>query len=241
MAKMRECPVCGIHVKTENLESHLKRVHPRVKVDVSLTEEDKTAIKIAKKEERKRMAPFEERERKKWILAGVIVSVLIVTLVILLSSFGPGGPGCDLEGEDAIYFLTGDVEGNMIDLDDLILTKDLIVLEFFQTSCPACQDMVPIMHDLHEHYNYGEKVEFVAISSSSEDSVQIVREFRDSDRGGSNMTYIWDSSYSIGTKYCMTHTPTYVFIDGDGIIVKWFVGGRDFDTMVSMIDPFLEG
>ncbi len=241
MAKMRECPVCGIHVKTENLESHLKRVHPRVKVDVSLTEDDKTAIKIARKEERKRMAPFEERERKKWILAGIIVSVLIVTMVILLSSFGPVGSGCALEGEDAIYFRRGDVEGNEIDLNVLIEQKKLIVLEFFYTDCGACQAMAPTMHDLHEHYNYGEEVVFIAISSSSGDSVQKVRDFRDAVDSESNMTYIWDSSFSISGDYCVEYTPTYVIIDDRGIIVKYFTGTRTFDTMVAIIDDLLLG
>ncbi len=240
MAKMRECPVCGIHVKTENLESHLKRVHPRVKVDVSLTADDKTAIKIARKEERKRMAPFEERERKKWILAGIIVSVLIVTLVILLSSFGPIGSGCALEGEDAIYFRRGDVEGNEIDLNDLIEQKELTVLEFFYTECGACQAMIPTMHDLHEHY-YLEGVKFVAISSSSQDSVQKVRDFRGAAGSESNMTYIWDSSFSISGDYCVEYTPTYVIIDENGIIVKYFFGTQTYDTMVAIIDDLLQG
>ncbi|TET90600.1 MAG: TlpA family protein disulfide reductase [Methanomassiliicoccales archaeon] len=241
MAKMRECPVCGIHVKTENLESHLKRVHPRAKVDVSLTEDDKTAIKIARKEERKRMAPFEERERKKWILAGIIVSVLIVTMVILLSSFGPIGSGCDLVGEDAIYFRRGDVEGNEIDLNDLIEQKELIVLEFFYTECGACQAMASTMHDLHEHYNYGEEVVFIAISSSSRDSVQKVRDFRDTYGGGGNMTYIWDSSFSVSGDYCVQVTPTYVIIDDQGIIVDYFTELRTFDYMVAKIESHLQG
>ncbi|UCD92085.1 MAG: TlpA family protein disulfide reductase [Methanobacteriota archaeon] len=240
MAKMRECPVCGIRVKVENLETHLNKVHPKTKVDVDLSEDDKVAIKIAKKSEKKRMAPFEERERKKWMLAGILITVIIIVLIILMTSFGPGGPGCDLEGEYANYFMRGDVEGNQIDLDVQYQSHDLVVLEFFQTGCGACQSQAPIMHDLHQHYiDQGESVAFIAISSSPEDSVQAVRDFRDNYGGGGTMTYIWDSAFSISGDYCVQFTPTFVIIDSEGIIVKWFYRYQTFDQMTAIIDDLL--
>lgn len=243
MAKMRECPVCGIRVKVENLEAHLKKVHPRVKVEASLTEEDKTAIKIARKKEKKRMAPFEEREKKRWAFAGIIVVVLVIVVVILLSSFTPSGPECDLEGEEMIFFQTGDVQGNSINLDDLVQDHELVVLEFFQTGCVPCQNQAPIMHYLHEYSNYTGKVKFVSISSSQSDTVDKVREFRDDYKingVSSNMTYISGSGGQIASDYCVYKTPTFIFIDEDGIIVKVFEGGKGFDEMVSLIDPFLQ-
>jgi peroxiredoxin len=235
---MKECPVCGIRVKLDNLEGHLKKVHPNAKVDAVLTDDDKTDIRIAKKKVKKQSRPFEEQERKKWVIAGVIVVVLVLVAIFLLSSITPGGPGCALEGEDAILFTTGDVDGNQYDLNSHIGSKPILI-EFFATRCGACISMVSTMNSLYEYYGWGEDVEFLTISSSPEDSISDVRGFMDIH--GSNWTHVWDSSYDIASEYCVSGTPTFVLIDTDGTIAKWWYKTRDFNTMTSIIDPVLNG
>ncbi len=242
MAKMKECPVCGIGVKLENLETHIKKVHPRVDAKAYLTEDDKTSIKIAKKKEKKTAKPFEEQERRRWIIAGGIIIAIVVALIVIFSIAPPIAPGCQAEGDVVDPFdPIGDVDGNVYDLNAKIGQKDLIVLEFFATGCSYCQIMAPDLADLHAHYGYGETVEFVAISSSSDDSLQQVRSFRDSYGLGTNMTYIYDSSHSISGDFCVSATPTTVFIDRNGVIVEWSQGAKDFDQMVNIIDGLLQG
>jgi len=238
MPKMKECPVCGIRVKLENLESHIKKVHPRVDVAAHLTDEDKTDIKIAKKKEKKVAKPFEDQERKKWAVAAILVAVVVVTIVILMSSIPPGGPGCDLEGEDAIDFVRGDVDGIPYNLNEHIGLKPILI-EFFATECSACITMASTMHDLYEYYGYGEDVEFVSISSSPEDSVQRVSAFRG--LHDTNWTHIWDSSFNLASEYCVPGTPTFVLIDTDGTIAEWWYKTRDYNTMISIIDPVVQG
>lgn len=238
MPTMRECPVCGVRVKLENLESHLRKVHPRVDVTAYLTEDDKTKIKIARKKEKKTARPFEDRERKKWALAAIVIVAIVVVVIVLLTAFPPVGPGCDLEGEDYIDFTRGDVEGGTYHLGSHVGPKP-ILLEFFYTECGACISMAPTMNELYAHYGWGEQVEFVSISSDSTDSVERVRIFQLTHE--SNWTHIWDSSGIIGDDYCLTGTPTFVLIDTDGKIAKWWYKTRDLDTMISIIDPVLYG
>ncbi|MCK4445410.1 MAG: hypothetical protein KAW09_12755, partial [Thermoplasmata archaeon] len=73
MAKMKKCPVCGVGVKLENLETHIKKVHPRVNVKAYLSDDDVTVIKVAKKKEKKAAKPFEEQERRRWMIAGALI------------------------------------------------------------------------------------------------------------------------------------------------------------------------
>jgi thioredoxin-related protein len=242
MAKMKKCPVCGIGVKLENLETHLKKVHPRVDAKAYLSEDDRTVIKIAKKKEKKSAQPFEERERRRWMIAGGIIVSIVIVLIIFFSIAPPIGPGCQGEGDEVDPFdPIGDVDGKVYDLNAKIGQKDLIVLEFFATTCSFCQTMASDLADLHEHYGWGETVEFVSISSSSGDSVQQVRSFRDTYGMGTNMTYIYDSSHSIADDFCVTYTPTTVFIDSNGVIVEWSQGAKNFDQMVNIIDDLLQG
>lgn len=240
MAKMKKCPVCGTNVKLENLETHIRKVHPRVDAKAYLSEDDKTTIKIARKKEKKAAQPFEEQERRRWLIAGFLILVIVIPLIFIFSTAPAPGPGCD-PGEDAIPFRLGDVDNNVYDLNMKIGQKQLIVLEFFQTSCSWCQGMAADLADLHEYYHWGETVEFVSISSSSADSIQQVRGFRDTYAGDTNMTYIYDSSHSLSGDYCVTNTPTTVYIDSNGKIVKWSQGAKDFDQMVSIIDDLLAG
>lgn len=238
MATMKECPVCGIRVKLENMEGHLKKVHPRAKVDTILTEEDKTDIKIAKKKQKKQARPFEDQERRKWAITAIIIVVIVILAIFLLSMLQDGGPGCDLEGEDAILFTRGDVEGNQYSLNAHIGPRPILI-EFFYTECGACISMAPTMNALYANYNYGEDVEFVSISSHNEDSVENVRAYMISH--GSNWTHIWDSSFNLATEYCAPGTPTFVLIDTDGTIAEWWYKTRSYDDMISIIDPVVQG
>lgn len=235
MAKMKECPVCGTRVKLENLESHMRRVHPRVKLEAYLSDKDKTEIKIVKKKEKKAVKPFEEQERRRWALAGVLVSVIVVVLVILLTTVPSISPGCNLVGQEAPLFSIGDVEGQLFNLNDHV-GKPLII-EFFATTCSACLSMAPVLTQAYEYYGWGEQIDFVSMSSG--ESVGIVRDFRD--YHNHNWTYIADPSHTIADDYCIQYTPTFFIIDENLVIVESFKGSRSLNAFIQIIDGALQG
>jgi cytochrome oxidase Cu insertion factor (SCO1/SenC/PrrC family) len=239
MATMRECPVCGIRVKLENLEVHLKNVHPRVEVDATLTKEDKTAIKVVKKKKQKQMQPFEERERRRWIMAGALIVVIVVVIIALMSILPPGPGNCsieDLKGESPPEIDVGDVAGNQYVLYDHIGDKPILI-EFFYTECLWCKNISPHLNAVYANYGYGDQLEIVSISADPEDSVQTVRAFKE--YHNSDWTFIWDSSFTLDDDYCVEGTPSLFLIGMDGNVVEVIHGYKNSTEMIEIIDPYV--
>jgi thiol-disulfide isomerase/thioredoxin len=239
MATMKECPVCGIRVKLENLEAHLKKVHPRVEVDATLTKEDKTAIKVVKKKKQKRMQPFEERERRRWIMAGALIVVIVVVIIALMSILPPGPGNCnpeDLRGESPPEIDIGDIGGNQYVLYDNIGEKPVLI-EFFSTTCSHCKDMAENLTPVYTYYGNGDRLEIVSISPYPDDSIQTVRAFKE--YHNSDWTYIWDSSFSLDDDYCVDVTPYSFLVGKDGKIVEVLRGAHTTDQLIEIIDPYV--
>ena len=235
MAKMKDCPVCGIGVKLENLEIHLKKVHPRVNVNAYLSEDDKTEISVAKKKERKTASPFDDRERRRWAIAGIIAVVIVMALVVVMAMAPPGDDGGSVVGEPAPLFIHNDVDNIPYNLNSHIGPR-LILLEFFSTECSWCIEMQPNLEELHEYYGYGNQVEIVSISADSDDSFADVRGYRDIH--GSNWTFI-SAPESLAGEYGVTATPTMFLIGYDGIVLEEIVGYKAVGAMKNIINDHL--
>jgi thiol-disulfide isomerase/thioredoxin len=232
---MKECPVCGIRVKLENMETHIKKVHPRAKIDAVLTEDDKTDIKIAKKKERKTAKPFEDRERRRWAIAGILITVIVASLFILFAVLSPQTGAHPMKGRDVPLFTYGDVDGNAYTLNEHIGDSP-IMIEFFYTQCGYCIQMAPNMVELHAFYGYGADVEFVSISADSQDLLQDVRNFRD--LHSSTWTHI-KAPTSLGSTYEVTGTPTFFIVNKAGVIKEVEVGLKSVQFMKDLIEPYL--
>lgn len=236
MATMRECPVCGIRVKLENLEGHLKKVHPNAKVDAVLSEDDKTDIKIAKKKVKKTSQPFEAQERRRWAIAGVVV-VAIVSLLIIAMIWLPENEESptSLLDTPAPLFEYNDVDNVPYVLNEHMGNR-LILIEFFYTECSWCLKMHPNLEQVWADYGYGDEVEIVSISGDSRDLLEEVRAFRDIH--GSNWTFI-KSPESLAETYLIGATPTTFLIDENGIIKEVMVGYKTVQQLHDIIEPYL--
>jgi hypothetical protein len=82
MAKTKKCPVCGITTKVENLEKHLKKVHPGEKVDLEYSEKEQVELKRVKDRDRE-LTSFS----KKKIFAVLVVLILIVGAIFAFTYF----------------------------------------------------------------------------------------------------------------------------------------------------------
>lgn len=236
MATMRECPVCGIRVKLENLEGHLKKVHPNVKLDKALTEEDRTDIRIAKKKERKTSQPFEAHERRRWAIAGIVVVAIVSLLIIAMIALPENEESpTSLLDTPAPLFKYNDVDNVPFDLNEHIGNR-LILVEFFATECSWCLKMHPNLEEVWADYGYGDEVEIVSISGSSEDLLEEVRAFRDVH--GGNWTFI-KSPESLAETYLVSATPTTFLIDKNGIIKEVMVGYQTVQQLHDTIEPYL--
>lgn len=79
---LRQCPVCGISVKLENLERHVANVHPHQKPSVALSQEDRQAVREAS-----RSAGPTFRIRRSTLAAGLILSLAVVGMVLAVPYF----------------------------------------------------------------------------------------------------------------------------------------------------------
>ena len=219
MAKLKGCPVCGQNVGLDKLESHVKKVHPKEKVDLSFDDEEIKEVKQAKKD-----AKTSVSSRGRWLaLAAVVVVVVVVLAAILV----PKGLGV---GSVAPDFTLTDVDspGTPWNLNSHISQGQPILLEFFHPDCSACKSAVP---DTKTIYNrYGAEIEMVSVAITLE-----VPGFTNpptvGTTGGFKNSYSCDWTFLVETSgtavrdaYQVTGTPTFYLVGKDGRIAYKHIG-----------------
>lgn len=117
----------------------------------------------------------------------------------------------------------------------------VVLLEFLQYDCPACQSEVPIMNQLHADYQ-GKDLVIWGIAINSIDSTNIVDNFVKK----FNVTYpvlidnMTLTTIHVWEGYSVNYTPTFVIIGRDGYIRYFY----DQSTLTrnefgDMLDPLL--
>src|SRR3990170_19740 len=127
----KKCPVCGVSVKLENLERHLRNQHPRADVDLetAFTEEERREATQAKTA----ALPTITAKGKQWI-AIVSVAVAAVLILVIWNPFGGVGPGV---GQLAPDFTVETSTTGTVTLS--AYRGSPVVLEFMDVDCDACK------------------------------------------------------------------------------------------------------
>ncbi len=87
---LRKCPVCRASVKLENLERHVRGVHPAQKVPLELSEKDRRTIRAGKT-----VAGEGFHVKRSTIAAAIALALAVVGVAVAwpyLSRPSPGGP-----------------------------------------------------------------------------------------------------------------------------------------------------
>jgi thiol-disulfide isomerase/thioredoxin len=108
-------------------------------------------------------------------------------------------------------------DGKHITSDEL--AGKVVVIDFWATWCPACRAALPDMKDLVRKYPSDR---LVIISSSADSDESAWRNYVI----GKEMTWpqVLDKNGSLSSSFDVHAFPTYIVIDGDGIIRKRIVG-----------------
>jgi len=239
MAKMKACPVCGQKVGIDKLESHVKKVHPKEKVDIDLDEEEQKEVKEAKKAYKPSARP-----RGRWIviIAAIVVVVVVLALVLIPRGLKVGDSPPD-------FTLTDNATRLDWHLDNHLADAKPILLEFFHPQCSACISEVQTSSSpLKVLYNdYATTVEFVSIAITLE-----AEGFTNPPTFDAVNTYITQYStpwtYLVETSgtavrdlYQVTATPTFYLIGTDGKIAYIHVGAGDLvelrNAIISELTP----
>jgi hypothetical protein len=218
--KTIECPVCGISVKVENVENHLRKVHPGKKVDV-----EELDLPRVKKPRRAGQYPG-SRAWQKW--AALVVVLVVVLAVVVFLVLPPEG-----EGEDPNYapnFEVNDVDGQHFSLN-LNIGPRPILIEFFDSNEQDSKDMAPEMTNLSAQY--GSQLKIISLSWRIDLELKAFRDYYGAD---------WIFAHApqdIIDDYDVAEYPSYFLVDRSGII-RWQNTGKIFlEDMVPFINPWI--
>lgn len=225
-----KCPVCGVSVKAENLERHLKNQHPREKVDLSevLTEKDREAVRAKASTPRPGLTAGGKRLI---VVVGVVVAAL-VALAILYPALIPPKPvntGFSLVSTDGTTVSSAAWRGSPV------------LVEFMDLDCPYCQEEAPTLVSLYTSptYNFTARgVKFVSIDMNFEgaqDTPDRINTWRTSTSYscpqtgtpcyyGSSWPYCLDPDGTVAANFGATQTPTVVIVNKDGSVAAKYVG-----------------
>ena len=217
--KTVECPVCGISVKVENVENHLRKVHPGKEVDVE-------ELDLPKVKKPKRAGTYPgSRAWQKW--AALIVVLVVVAVVVFLIL-----PPEDEEEElnYAPNFEVNDVDEQHFSLN-LNIGPRPILIEFFDSNEVDSRDMASVMTNLSAQY--GSQLKIISLSWRIDLELIAYRNYYGAD-------WIFaHASQDIMDDYGVAEYPSYFLLDTSGIIRWEFTGKMFLEDMVDFIDPWV--
>ncbi|MCK5292034.1 MAG: redoxin domain-containing protein [Thermoplasmata archaeon] len=214
-----ECPVCGITVKVENVEAHLRKVHPGKKVDID--ELDLPRVRKPKKATAVRGG----RTWQKWV---ALIVVLIVVAVVVVLVLPPGEE--EEEPNYAPNFEVNDaVDGDHFSLNLNIGPKPILI-EFFNPNEEDSQEMASNMTNVSAAI--GSSVTMVSLSVRMPSELSYFRGYY-----GADWTYA-HAEPKVFQDYGISQLPTYVLVDKKGII-RWIQPGLILtEDLINLIEPW---
>jgi peroxiredoxin len=228
MARLKPCPVCGQNVSLEKLGMHMKKVHPREKVEVKLEKEERTEVEKAAKARRGSARP-----KGKWI---VLVALLVLVAVVIAFVYVPRGIKV---GDMAPGFHLPDTYGVDWNLDSHLAEKKPILLEFMHPWCSHCNNSVATLKEVFNHY--GTQLTMVSIAVRNDATAKPIPTWDILDQHIKDWGELWpclleSPGTQVRDQYGVSGTPTCFLLDTDGRISYIHVGELDFNALKSEID-----
>lgn len=214
---MKKCPVCGVSVKAENLERHVKNQHPKEHVDLdeTLTEEDRKEIRESRSGGR---PGFTSGGRRMITIVALVVAVLLIAIV----AYTYLAPPHIQTGSPAPNFTLTSTQGATVSLS--AWKGSGVLIEFMDVDCTYCQQEAPVLAGLWPTYE-AKGVKFVSIDINFEgqtDTSTRIDSF--AANYGTSWPYCLDPGANVQHAYGVTSTPTIFIVDKNGNIYKQATG-----------------
>lgn len=116
------------------------------------------------------------------------------------------------------------------------LAGKIVVLDFWATWCPPCRESVPELRYLTRKYD---PAKLVLISISADDSETAWHQFISENK--MDWPQYRDSDKRLINAFTVRAYPTYLVIDGDGIITNRIIGANPQESVVSQLLAILRG
>jgi len=177
------------------------------------------------------------RRQAAWGRLGAVAgfAMLIAACVLMWgSAFGTvGAVGRPLPGQRAPRFTVSDLDGNSLALSDL--RGRVVVVNFWATWCPPCEDELPDFQALWQAYQARDVV-FVGIAMQEEE--MDVREL--ASLVGVSFPLALDQGNRISSAYGVTGVPETFVIDPEGRVAYFHIGSVEMDELRENLDSLLE-
>ena len=143
------------------------------------------------------------------------------------------------EGAVITGFSTTDLDGNAVDSSILSEAK-LTVLNIWATYCTPCVNEMPDLETLSQNYK-DKGVQVVGLVADVFDDEEKKAEAKEilSATGVTYVNLLPDTVLDDSLLYDITGTPTTLFLDSEGKILKIVEGTRDLDALTEMVDELL--
>lgn len=139
------------------------------------------------------------------------------------------------EGRKMTDFSLTDIDGNTYQLSDLCAKKQLIVLDFWYTTCEPCKMEFPYFESAVQ--KYGDKLSLLAVNPINDNrAMSALRQ-----QFGSSITFpLLKDTCNLYLGFAVTAYPTTVFIDSNGVILDIHEGAyTSEEAFLSTIQRYL--
>ena len=135
--------------------------------------------------------------------------------------------------EFAPNFRITTVQGQDLSLKQF--SSRIVVLDFWATWCPPCRESVPELRDLTRKYD---PAKLVLISVSADDNEDAWRQFIAENK--MEWAQYRDADKKLVNLFTVRAYPTYLVIDGDGVITNRIMGANPQQSVVNQLVAILK-
>ena len=127
-----------------------------------------------------------------------------------------------------------DLDGNPVQLLDLVQEGKLTLLEFWASWCENCEALEPQMEQIQAQW--GERVTVVALAVAVSQSQRRVK--RHAEEQGAGYPYLWDGKGEAVRAYEVPGTSVVIILDGTGKVA--YTGSGRSQDLVKVVSELLK-
>jgi peroxiredoxin len=169
-----------------------------------------------------------------WYGLLILIVFTAVTSTLMQNSLAAEKVGPE-KGYQAPNFTLADLNGNNIDLNQVIKGNKVTLVNFWGIWCPYCVREIPELVKFYQQY-HRRKVEILAVNVG--DNPGTVPAFARKNKMA--FPVLIDKSNSINGLYQVSGFPTTFIIDGQGKIRDIIVGATNLETLAAKVEGVLK-
>ncbi len=154
-----------------------------------------------------------------WLLGAGVAAATLFALLLNADAPAPVGRGTPAPAFDL------PLVGGGSSLSAEQLRGKVVLLNFWRTDCPPCEDEMPAMERLYRALG-GSDFELVAVSVGEDEAV--VNAF--AKRLGLSFPILMDPTKKVAIAYQTFRFPESLLVGRDGVVLERYVGPKDWDA-----------